>query len=124
MLLEGHHTLHRCCASFQSYPQKYLFSMLEITTGLGVVGSIVGLGGCGPFVSMQALHGVFVKHISPRGVVVQVPRGAVACASRHGVLVPGPAEAVIGLVVARLVKVDVPPNATAPTQLPRGSQPL
>ena len=66
---------HRSCASFQSYPQKYLFNLLVDTTGLGVVGSIVGLGGWGPLVINRASHGVFVKHISPRGQSFRFPLG-------------------------------------------------
>jgi hypothetical protein len=66
---------HRSCASFQSYPQKYLFSLLDDTTGLGVVGLIVGPGGCGALVSMRASHGVFVKHISPGGQSFRFPEG-------------------------------------------------
>ncbi len=47
----------------------------------------------------------------PRWAVVQVPRGTVGRALRHGILVPHPAEAVVGLVVTRFVEVDVPPRS-------------
>lgn len=46
----------------------------------------------------------------PRRAVVQVPRGTVGRAPRHGILVPHPAEGVVGLVVTRFVEVDVPPR--------------